>query len=162
MTGIEAVSNGTPLFRPPCEVGGRRTLAAIVTSLVALLIGITVLARAYGVTATAPGQPGYESLLSRLAAAVVGRGAFYYVTIGSVVTVLMFSANTSFAGFPRVCRMLAADRFLPEPFVHRGRRLTFSHGGADAEMGRRRPQGHVLRHRLRGRGDRGAGLDGRP
>jgi amino acid transporter len=128
MTGVEAVSNGTPLFRPPTAVGARRTLAAIVLSLAVLLAGITFLARSYVVTATAPGEPGYESLLSRVAAAAVGRGALYYVTIGSVVTVLAFSANTSFADFPRVCRMLAADRFLPEPFVHRGRRLTFSHG----------------------------------
>jgi hypothetical protein len=50
------------------------------------------------------------------------------LTIGSVVTVLALSANTSFADFPRVCRMLAADRFLPEVFMHRGRRLAFSHG----------------------------------
>lgn len=128
MTGIEAVSNGTPIFRPPTEVGARWTLTAIVGSLIVLLIGIAILSRAYGITATEPGAPGYESVLSRLTAAVVGRGAFYYVTIASVVAVLMFSANTSFADFPRVCRILAVDRFLPEPFAHRGRRLTFSHG----------------------------------
>jgi len=128
MTGIEAVSNGTPLFREPSVVGARRTLVAIVGCLVVLLAGIMFLARAYGVTATEPGQPGYESLLSQVTAAVVGRGAFYYVTLTSIVAVLAFSANTSFADFPRVCRLLAADRYLPEPFVHRGRRLTFSHG----------------------------------
>jgi MFS family permease len=50
------------------------------------------------------------------------------VTIGAVVTILALSANTSFADFPRVCRMLAGDKFLPEPFVHRGRRLAFSYG----------------------------------
>jgi hypothetical protein len=59
---------------------------------------------------------------------VMGRGALYYVTIGAIVSVLALSANTSFADFPRICRMLAGDGFLPEPFVHRGRRLTFSHG----------------------------------
>jgi hypothetical protein len=61
-------------------------------------------------------------------AAVVGRGAFYHVTIGAVVAVLALSANTSFADFPRLCRILAADGYLPEPFEHSGRRLTFSVG----------------------------------
>ncbi|HMI87219.1 MAG TPA: APC family permease, partial [Polyangiaceae bacterium] len=128
MTGVEAVSNGVSLFRPPSEVGARRTLGAIVVCLIVLLTGIAFLARRYGVTATVPGEPGYESLLSRLTATIAGRGPLYYGTMGSVMTVLALSANTSFAGFPRVCRMLAADRFLPEPFVHRGRRLAFSHG----------------------------------
>ncbi|HVJ89268.1 MAG TPA: APC family permease [Labilithrix sp.] len=128
MTGIEAVSNGIPIFHAPATVGARRTLTAIVAALVALLVGIAILALAYGITATPPGEPGYESVVSRVTSAVVGRGVFYYVTIGSVVTVLAFSANTSFADFPRVCRMLAGDGFLPEAFGHRGRRLTFSLG----------------------------------
>jgi amino acid transporter len=128
MTGVEAVSNGVPMFRPPSEVGARRTLTAIVVALFLLLVGIALLTQTYHVTATPPGRPGYESVLSRLTAAVVGRGAFYRVTMASVLLVLAFSANTSFADFPRVCRVLASDRFLPEPLVHRGRRLTFSHG----------------------------------
>jgi amino acid transporter len=128
MTGVEAISNGTPLFRAPSVLGAQRTLTTIVTALVALLAGIALLAYGYGITATEPGRTGYESILSRVTTATVGRGAWYYVTMASIVAVLAFSANTSFAGFPRICRMLAADRFLPEPFVHRGRRLTFSHG----------------------------------
>jgi amino acid transporter len=128
MTGVEAISNGTPIFRSPSVVGARRTLAAIVIALVTLLLGIALLARRYGITATHPGEVGYESILSQLTAATVGRGAFYYITMGSIVAVLACSANTSFADFPRVCRMLGGDRFLPEPFVHRGRRLSFSHG----------------------------------
>lgn len=128
MTGIEAVSNGVPLFCPPPVVSARRTLLLISIILVTLLGGIAVLARAYGVTATPPGSPGYESVLSRVTAAVVGRGALYHATLASVTAVLLFSANTSFADFPRVCRMLAGDRYLPEAFAHRGRRLAFSHG----------------------------------
>ena len=78
--------------------------------------------------ATDPGLPGYQSLLSMLVAAIMGRGVFYYVTIGSVVAVLALSANTSFADFPRVCRALAEDRFLPDSFAIRGRRLVYSQG----------------------------------
>jgi hypothetical protein len=63
-----------------------------------------------------------------LVGAVMGRGVFYYVTIASVVTVLCLSANTSFADFPRLCRVLAEDRFLPDSFAMRGRRLVYSQG----------------------------------
>jgi amino acid transporter len=128
MTGVEAVSNGVPIFKEPSVVHARRTLTIIIAILMILLAGIALLCRAYGVAATPPGGPGYESVLSQLTAAIVGRGAVYYLTIGSIITVLALSANTSFADFPRVCRMLAGDRFLPESFVHRGRRLAFSHG----------------------------------
>src|SRR5439155_19089403 len=72
--------------------------------------------------------PGYQSVLSQLVAAVVGEGVFYYITIGSVLAVLALSANTGFADFPRLCRVIAQDGFLPNAFAHRGRRLVYSHG----------------------------------
>jgi hypothetical protein len=58
----------------------------------------------------------------------VGKGVFYYITIGSVLAVLALSANTGFADFPRLCRVIAQDGFLPSAFAHRGRRLVYSHG----------------------------------
>jgi len=128
MTGVEAVSNAVPIFREPAVVGARRTLTLIISVLLLLLLGEAILAAGHGVTAKPPGEPGFQSLLSQLVAAVVGRGPLYYVTLASVVIVLCLSANTSFADFPRLCRILASDRYLPEPFVHRGRRLAFSHG----------------------------------
>lgn len=128
MTGIEAVSNGVPIFRAPSVVGARRTLAAITAILIALLLGVAVLCRIYEITATPPGEAGYQSVLSQLAGAVSGRGFFYHLTMIAVVSVLALSANTSFADFPRICRLLALDGHLPESFAHRGRRLVFSHG----------------------------------
>lgn len=128
MTGVEAVSNGVPAFRKPSAVNARRALTLIVAALGVLLAGVAILARAYGLTATEPGEAGYQSLLSQVVGAVVGRGAFYYVTLSMTVALLALSANTSFADFPRLCRILAADGFLPEAFVHRGRRLAFSVG----------------------------------
>ena len=128
MTGVEAVSNGVPIFRNPTIVNAQRTLTVIILILVALLGGVALLSRAYGIGATEPGAAGYQSVLSQLTAAVVGRGAFYYITMGSVVAVLALSANTSFADFPRLCRVLALDRFLPDTFAVRGRRLVFSYG----------------------------------
>jgi amino acid transporter len=128
MTGVEAVSNGVPLFRPPTVAHAQRTLTGIVGILVLLLVGIGYLAPAYGIVATEPGQPRYQSVLSMLVAAVLGRGPFYYLTMASVVAVLALSANTSFADFPRLCRVLAEDRFLPDFFAVRGRRLVYSQG----------------------------------
>ena len=128
MTGVEAVSNGVTAFREPAVPHAQRTLTVIIGLLAVMLAGIAFLCRAYGIGATEPGQPGYESTLSQLTGAVVGRGLFYYITIGSVLSVLALSANTGFADFPRLCRVIAADGFLPSGFAHRGRRLVYSQG----------------------------------
>ncbi len=131
MTGVEAVSNGVSAFCEPAVAYARRTLTAIIGILAVLLAGIAYLCQAYGVGATPPpgdGEVPYDSILSQLTAAVVGRGWFYYVTIGSVLAVLALSANTGFADFPRLCRVIAMDGFLPNSFAHRGRRLVYSRG----------------------------------
>ncbi len=128
MTGVEAVSNGVSAFREPAVPHAQRTLTAIIGLLAVMLAGIAFLCRAYTIGATEPGGAGYESVLSQLVAAVVGRGVFYYVTIGSVLAVLALSANTGFADFPRLCRVIASDGFLPGGFAHRGRRLVYSQG----------------------------------
>ncbi len=128
MTGVEAVSNGVPIFRAPTIRNAERTLTVIIAILVLLLAGIALLSHAYGIGATDPTKDGYQSVLSQLTMAVAGRGVFYYLTMGSVVAVLALSANTSFADFPRLCRVLALDRFLPDTFALRGRRLVFSYG----------------------------------
>ncbi len=78
--------------------------------------------------ATDPSQPGYQSLLSLIIMAVFGRGIFYYVTIASILLVLSLSANTAFADFPRLCRSIALDNYLPHVFAFRGRRLVFTYG----------------------------------
>ena len=94
----------------------------------ALLVGIALLCRAYHVVTPPPDQAGYQSVLSQLTGAVLGRGPGYAFCMASVFAVLAFSANTSFADFPRVARLLAKDGFLPETFEHRGRRLVFTYG----------------------------------
>ena len=73
-------------------------------------------------------QPGYQTIFSQLVGAVAGRGLFYYLAIASIFIVLTCSAQTSFVGFPRVCRQLAEDGLLPSVFANRGRRLVFSGG----------------------------------
>ena len=105
----------------------QRTLTVIIAILVVLLAGIAFLCRAYQIGATNPGH-GYQSVLSQLTAAVVGRNAFYFVTIASILLVLSLSANTAFADFPRLCRLVAEDGYLPSPLAVRGRRLVYTAG----------------------------------
>jgi amino acid transporter len=128
MTGVEAVSNGVRAFREPTVRNAQRTLTVIIGLLIVMLAGIAFLIRAYGIAATDPGRPGYQSVLSMLVAAVAGRGWFYYVTIGSVLVILSLSANTAFADFPRLCKAVAQNSFLPHSFGFRGRRLVYSQG----------------------------------
>ena len=128
LTGVEAVSNGVTAFKDPNTVTARRTLTVIVLLLGAFLAGIAHLTRVYGIVATQPGSKSYQSLLSMITAAVAGRGIVYYITIASILIVLSLSANTAFAGFPQLCRVIAEDGFLPRFFAIRGRRLVYTEG----------------------------------
>jgi amino acid transporter len=128
MTGVEAVSNGVMAFRDPTVKNAQKTLTTIIALLILLLAGIALLCRAYGIGATDPEATGYQSVLSQLIAAVMGRGIFYYVSIGSILLVLALSANTAFADFPRLTRSIALRDYLPHVFLLRGRRLLYSHG----------------------------------
>ncbi len=128
ITGVEAVSNGVKAFREPAVKSAQRALTAIIALLIVLLAGIAFLIRAYHIGATDPGVAGYQSVLSQLTAAVAGQGVFYYVTMGSILLVLALSANTAFADFPRLCRAVAEDGYLPQGFALLGRRLVYSEG----------------------------------
>ena len=128
MTGVEAVSNGVTAFREPRARNANRALSVIISILMVLLLGLSYVARAYGVTAMDPNASDYQSVLSIEVAAVFGRGWFYFVTMGSVLAALSFSANTAFADFPRMARAIAMRDYMPHVFLMKGRRLLFSHG----------------------------------
>jgi amino acid transporter len=128
MTGVEAVSNGVMAFRDPTARNAKITLTIIIVMLIVLLLGIAFMCNAYGIGATNPDGSDYQSVLSQLTMAVAGRGAFYYVTIGSILLVLSLSANTAFADFPRLMRAVAHSDYLPHFFALRGRRLLYSAG----------------------------------
>jgi len=128
LTGVEAVSNGVRAFKEPTVKNAQRALTAIIFLLAVMLAGISYLVKVYGIAATDPGRPGYQSVLSMLTAAVFGKGLFYYLTIGSILVVLSLSANTAFADFPRLCRAIAQNNYLPHVFGYRGRRLVYTYG----------------------------------
>ncbi len=128
MTGIEAVSNAVPLFRKPSITNARWTLTIVVGLLSLFMLFIGYLCPSYHIAAMNEDLPGYQNILSQLITAVVGRGIFYYLAIAAIFFVLTFSAQTSFADFPRVCRLLSEDGYLPLFFAERGRRLVYSAG----------------------------------
>ena len=128
MTGVEAVSNGVTAFREPRAHKANTALTFIIGMLIVLLLGLAYIAKAYGVSAMDPNATNYQSVLSIEVAAVFGRGWFYFLTMGSVLAALSFSANTAFADFPRMARAIALKDYLPHVFIVRGRRLLFTHG----------------------------------
>ena len=128
MTGVEAVSNGVLAFKDPTSKYARLTLTIIIAILMVMLIGIAYLAPRYGVAATPPGEIGYQSVLSQLLAAIIGKGWFYWTSIISILVVLSLSANTAFADFPRLSRAIALNGYLPFALTLRGRRLVFAEG----------------------------------
>ncbi len=128
MTGVEAVSNGVNSFKEPKVRTAHRTLTVIVVTLGVFLLALAASTRAFDVMAMDQTQPGYQSVLSQLTAAVFGRDWIYYITMSSVLAVLCLSANTSFVGFPLLCETVARDGFLPKEFALAGRRLVYSAG----------------------------------
>ncbi len=91
-----------------------------------MVMSAMYLVKSYGIAATDPGQPGYQSVLSMLTSVVFGKGFFYYLTIGSILVVLSLSANPAFADFPRLCKAIAQNNYLPHVFGCRGRRLVYT------------------------------------
>ena len=128
LTGVEAVSDGAQVFRDDRVKNARRTLAVIIFALLVMLARHCVPGESLQNSRHRSEWNHYQSVLSMLLAAVVGRGWFYDVAIGSILLILIFSANTAFADFPRVCRFIAEDGYLPTSFANRGRRLVYSEG----------------------------------
>jgi amino acid transporter len=128
MTGVEAVSNGVRAFRENAVKNAQITLTVVIGILAILLAGISYVVKVYGIVATDPGKPGYQSVLSMMIGAVFGRGAFYYISIAGILLVLSLSANTAFADFPRLCRAISQNNYLPHGFAQRGRRLVYTQG----------------------------------
>ena len=127
MTGVEAISNATPVFRKPQARNAAITLTMMAFILGSLFLGITLLTMTYGVQARASGNPTVVAQISMR----VYEGPWGFLApifLLSVLGILTLSAETSFAGFPRLTSLLAQDRFLPTQFSFRGDRLSYSVG----------------------------------
>ena len=124
MTGVEAVSNGVPAFRPPESRNAAATLVTMAAVSIAMFLGVTFLAHAYGVI---PSET--ETVVSQLARGTFGSGSLlYYAVQAATMLILVLAANTAYADFPRLASIVARDRFLPRQFMNQGDRLAFSNG----------------------------------
>ena len=109
LSGVEAISNGVPAFRPPEPRNAARTLIWMSCILGATFFGISVLAHRLQPTVSE-----HETLLSIMGGAVFGDGTFfYYVLQFSTFAILILAANTAYADFPRLSSIIARDGFLP-------------------------------------------------
>src|SRR5437764_13229029 len=123
MTGIEAISNGIPAFRPPESRNAAITLGWMAVILATMFVGLTVRADRLGIVPVAT-----ETVVSQIARRLHGTGLMYYMVQAATALILILAANTSFADFPRLSSLLARDRFVPRQFANLGERLVFSNG----------------------------------
>lgn len=124
LTGIEAISDGITAFKEPRSRNAGLTLIWMSTILATLFLGISFLAAPIHAV---PSE--METVISQLARTIYqGEGIFYLATIGATMIILILAANTSFADFPRLSALLAADGYIPRQFAFRGSRLVFSYG----------------------------------
>lgn len=125
LTGIEAISNGIPAFKPPESRNAGQTLIVMVVLLVTMFVGITFLANHYLVVVEHHAD---TTVLSQISRAIFGEGIiFYYIQIATLL-ILSLAANTAFADFPRLASLIAADRYLPRQLTNWGDRLVYSNG----------------------------------
>ncbi len=123
LTGIEAISNGVPAFKPPETRNAGITLIVMALLMGTLFLGSIGLTQYLGVVAGPD-----ETILSALARQILGTGLPYYIVMIATLLILAVAANTSFADFPRVASILARDGYLPHQFSQLGDRLVFSNG----------------------------------
>lgn len=135
LTGVEAISNGVPAFKPPKAKNAADTLAIMGFFSITMFAGITALALSFDVHVAedptdlglAPGTP-TQTVLAQIAHTAFGGGPLFYYVQGVTAGILILAANTAYNGFPLLASLLAADRYLPRQLHNRGDRLVYSNG----------------------------------
>jgi amino acid transporter len=125
LTGVEAISDGVPAFKPPEWKNARTTLTWAAVVFAILFIGIAYLATTTGII---PDPTEEQTVLSLLVRHLTGDGAILIVAQIATALILVLAANTSFSDFPRLSSFLARDEYLPRQFAFRGERLAFTTG----------------------------------
>ncbi len=123
LTGIEAVSNGVPNFKPPESKNAATVMVWMAAILTFFFVGLTVLAYRFDVT---PSET--KTVVAQVAETVFGKTPLFYIVQAATAMILILAANTSFNGLPILASVMARDGFLPRQFAFRGDRLAFSYG----------------------------------
>ena len=129
LTGLEAISDGVALFKAPEHVNAKRTLVIMSTLLGTLVLGVSYFAHHIHAM---PYESGVPTVISQIAKATVGTGAFgsfMFVMVQLATMLILFAgANTTYSAFPLLVNFVAADGYLPRQLTKRGHRLAFSNG----------------------------------
>ncbi len=126
LTGVEAIANGVPAFKPPEAKNAANTMTMMAVLLGVLFIGITFVGNRFGIQPTTEAGP---TAIAQVSSAVFGAGSPLFVMFQVATALILFLAvNTSFNAFPRLAAILAEDGFMPRQFSIRGDRLAFSWG----------------------------------
>jgi amino acid transporter len=136
LTGVEAISNGIPSFRPPKSRNAATTLSIMAVLAITMFVGVTGLALAAHVHLAsdssllvgAPDGVAQQTVIAQLAHATFGGNVLFYAVQGFTAAILILAANTAFNGFPILASILSTDGYLPRQFSRRGDRLVFSNG----------------------------------
>ena len=123
LTGVEAISNGVPVFRVPEAKNAAAVMVWMGLILGGFFAGSTYLAHRFGVLPV-----GDQTVISQLGHGAFGNSAAYFLLQFATALILILAANTSFADFPRLASILGRDCYLPRQLANRGDRLVFSNG----------------------------------
>jgi amino acid transporter len=123
LTGIEAVSNGVPNFKPPESKNAATVLIWMAVILTTFFVGLTVLAHQLQVL---PSET--KTVVAQVGETVLGKTPLFYILQAATAMILVLAANTSFNGLPVLASVMARDGFLPRLFTFRGDRLALSYG----------------------------------
>ncbi len=132
LTGVEAISNTTPVFKDPQDKNAALTMAWMGGLATVMFLGLTFLANRFGIQSNFQDStaPGYQSVVGQVANAAWPHALhfMFYVVQWATALVLVIAANAAFAGFPQLASMLARDSFLPRQLANIGDRLSYSNG----------------------------------
>ena len=95
MTGIEAISNAVPVFKPVEWRNARTTLTWMIGLLIAMFVGIIALVHLDGIVP----QSG-QTVLSQLAHRAFGGSPLYIYIQAATALVLLLAADTAYNDFP--------------------------------------------------------------
>jgi amino acid transporter len=128
LTGVEAIANGVPAFKPPESKNASNTMLMMAVLLGVIFIGVTVIARAYDIVPSVA-LSGGPTVIALVASTVFGWDSpLFYIFQLATALILFLAANTSFNAFPRLAAILAEDGYFPRQFTFRGDRLAYSWG----------------------------------
>lgn len=123
LTGIEAISNGVPMFRRPEARNAATTMVWMGVILGTLFFGVSLLA-----SELKPYPSHDRTVIAQMGLAVFGEGAVFLLLQFATAAILVLAANTAYNGFPGLSSIVAKDGYLPRQLANRGDRLVYSNG----------------------------------